>query len=95
LASEGDGIVDAGGVDPSGPGTQQHEALPGAGAPERPSRWRSVTGLSDLGGASALPIVTLFGLNLADEFDRLAFATLTPEIRDAFGLSDSQIVAVG
>jgi len=49
----------------------------------------------DLGDASRLALLTLFGLNLVDEFDRLAFATLTPEIRDAFNLSDSQIVAVG
>lgn len=37
----------------------------------------------------------LFGLNLVDELDRLAFAALTPEIRDAFGLGDGAIVAVG
>jgi len=87
--------VDAGGVGAPGPGTEQQVPPAPPGAPGRPSRWRALTGLSDLGGASALPIVVLFGLNLADEFDRLAFATLTPEIRDAFGLSDSQIVAVG
>jgi MFS family permease len=36
----------------------------------------------------------LFGLNLVDEFDRIAFATLTPELRDAFGLTDGGIAAV-
>ncbi len=41
------------------------------------------------------PIAVLFGLNLVDELDRLAFAALTPELRDAFGLSDSQIVGIG
>lgn len=41
------------------------------------------------------PLLVLFGLNLVDELDRLAFAALTPEIRDAFGLSDAQVVAVG
>src|SRR5688572_1996617 len=51
--------------------------------------------LFDLGRADPLPLLVLFGLNLADEFDRIAFATLTPEIRDAFDLSDEQIVAVG
>ncbi|MGH2760565.1 MAG: MFS transporter, partial [Actinomycetota bacterium] len=46
------------------------------------------------GGASIVPLAVLFGLNFVDEFDRLAFATLTPEIRDAFNLSDSGITAV-
>jgi branched-chain amino acid transport system ATP-binding protein len=46
------------------------------------------------GGASVVPLAVLFGLNFVDEFDRLAFATLTPEIRDAFNLSDSGITAV-
>jgi MFS family permease len=41
------------------------------------------------------PIAVLFGLNLVDELDRLAFAALTPELRDAFGLSDTQIVGIG
>ena len=43
------------------------------------------------GGASAVPLMVLFGLNLVDEFDRAAFAALTPEIRDAFNLSDQAI----
>jgi len=47
------------------------------------------------GGAAATPLLVLAALNLVDEFDRLAFATLTPEIRDAFGMSDLGIVAVG
>ncbi|HVE64711.1 MAG TPA: MFS transporter [Mycobacteriales bacterium] len=37
----------------------------------------------------------LFALNLVDEFDRITFATLVPEIRDDFGLSDAALVAVG
>lgn len=41
------------------------------------------------------PLTVLFGLNLVDELDRLAFAALTPEIRDAFGLSDAGVVGVG
>lgn len=36
----------------------------------------------------------LFGLNLVDEFDRVGFATLAPEIRDALGVTDATIVAV-
>ena len=47
------------------------------------------------GGAAATPLLVLAALNLVDEFDRLAFATLTPEIRDAFAMSDRGIVAVG
>src|SRR5687768_11410990 len=47
------------------------------------------------GGVSAAPLLVLFALNLVDEFDRVAFGVLSPEIRDTFGLSDSGIVAVG
>ena len=47
------------------------------------------------GGLSAVPLVVLFALNLVDEFDRVAFSVLSPEIREAFDLSDSGIVAVG
>lgn len=47
------------------------------------------------GGLSAAPLLVLFALNLVDEFDRVAFGVLSPEIRDTFGLSDSGIVAVG
>ncbi len=46
------------------------------------------------GGGSVFPLAVLFGLNFVDEFDRLAFSTLTPEIRDAFDLSDAGIAAV-
>lgn len=51
--------------------------------------------MTDLEGASRTALFTLFGLNLVDELDRIAFSTLTPEIRDAFDLTDQQIVAVG
>lgn len=47
-----------------------------------------------LGGGAAFPLVVLFALNLVDELDRAAFAALAPEIRDEFGLGDSQIAAV-
>ena len=47
------------------------------------------------GGASVLPLLVLFGLNIVDELDRVAFGVLTPEIRDTFKLSDDGIVAVG
>lgn len=44
-----------------------------------------------LGGQAVLPIAVLAGLNLVDEFDRIAYATLTPEIRDAFGTTDTVV----
>jgi sugar phosphate permease len=47
------------------------------------------------GGEAATPLLILFGLNFVDEFDRIAFAALTPEIRDAFDLTDAGIGAVG
>ncbi len=57
----------------------------------RTSKW--IAGIT--GGASATPLFVLFGLNFVDEFDRFAFAALTPEIRDAFNLSDAGIGAIG
>jgi ABC-type branched-subunit amino acid transport system ATPase component/predicted MFS family arabinose efflux permease len=47
------------------------------------------------GGAATAPLLLLFALNLVDEFDRVAFGVLGPEIRDTFGLSDSGLVAIG
>jgi len=44
-----------------------------------------------LGGAPLLPVAVLAGLNLVDEFDRIAFAALAPEIRDSFAVSDGAI----
>ena len=39
-----------------------------------------------VGDGPAYPLFILFGLNAVDELDRTAFAILTPEIRDEFGL---------
>ena len=39
-----------------------------------------------VGDGPVYPILILFGLNAVDELDRTAFAILTPEIRDEFGL---------
>tara|TARA_X000000368_G_scaffold143600_1_gene113181 strand:- start:2783 stop:5656 length:2874 start_codon:yes stop_codon:yes gene_type:complete len=39
-----------------------------------------------VGDGPAYPLIILFGLNAVDELDRTAFAILTPEIRDEFGL---------
>jgi MFS family permease len=46
------------------------------------------------GGAPLIPLAILFGLNAVDELDRTAFAILTPEIRDAFGLENEGILGV-
>lgn len=46
------------------------------------------------GGESLFPLGILFGLNLVDEFDRIAFTTLAPEIRDALGVSDATMVSI-
>jgi MFS family permease len=43
-------------------------------------------------GAGAGPVMVLAGLNMVDEFDRIAFSALSPEIRDAFHLSDQAIL---
>ena len=48
-----------------------------------------------VGSAPLAPLGILFALNLVDEFDRVAFGVLSPEIRDTFNLSDSGIVAIG
>ena len=39
-----------------------------------------------VGDGPTYPLFILFGLNAVDELDRTAFAILTPEIRDEFGL---------
>ncbi|HVM10771.1 MAG TPA: MFS transporter [Acidimicrobiales bacterium] len=46
------------------------------------------------GGANPTPLLVLFSLNAVDELDRAAFAVLTPEIRDAFGLNNQGILSV-
>ena len=52
-------------------------------------------GLSTItAGAPVLPLLVLFGLNFVDEFDRVAFAAVISEIRDAFDLSDEGIQRV-
>jgi ABC-type branched-subunit amino acid transport system ATPase component/MFS family permease len=47
------------------------------------------------GTAPLRPLLVLGALNLVDEFDRIAFAALTPEIRDAFGISDTVVGTIG
>src|SRR4051794_23128177 len=44
--------------------------------------------------AAVAPLAILFGLNAVDELDRMAFSVLTPEIKHAFGLSLSGVLAI-
>jgi len=53
---------------------------------------KGLAGLS--GGASLYPLIILFGLAFFESMDRAATQVLLPEIREAFGLSDSGILAV-
>jgi branched-chain amino acid transport system ATP-binding protein len=47
-----------------------------------------------LGTAGLFPLAVLFGLNMVDEFDRVAFGALAPEIRDAFNLSNASFISI-
>src|SRR5439155_16594030 len=46
------------------------------------------------GGAALVPLLILTGLNFVEQFDRIAFAALAPEIRNAFHLSDVGISTI-
>ena len=46
------------------------------------------------GNAGVTPLAVLFGLNAVDELDRIAFSTLAPEIKEAFGLSLTGLTAI-
>ena len=45
--------------------------------------------MDSLGPAGLMPLVVLFGLNMVDEFDQVAFGALAPEIRNHFNLSNA------
>jgi ABC-type branched-subunit amino acid transport system ATPase component/predicted MFS family arabinose efflux permease len=62
-------------------------------APQLPPPGKGLKAIT--GGFAAAPLIMLFGLNMVDEFDRAAFAALLPEIRERFGVSDSQILTLG
>jgi ABC-type branched-subunit amino acid transport system ATPase component/predicted MFS family arabinose efflux permease len=47
-----------------------------------------------LGGASTIPLLVLFGLNMVDEFDQVAFGALAPEIRNHFNMSNASFILV-
>ena len=46
------------------------------------------------GGSPATPLFVLFGLNLVDELDRIAFGILAPEIGGTFDLADSTVIVI-
>ncbi|HVJ98038.1 MAG TPA: ATP-binding protein, partial [Acidimicrobiia bacterium] len=45
-------------------------------------------------GQALTPLLLLFALNAVDELDRTAFGVLGPNIRDSFGLSNQQFLAL-
>ncbi len=47
-----------------------------------------------LGPVGLLPLVVLFGLNMVDEFDQVAFGALAPEIRNHFNLSSATFILI-
>ncbi|MEX0768660.1 MAG: MFS transporter [Microthrixaceae bacterium] len=65
-----------------------------------PVRWASVmraprSSLKQLVGTGPIfPMLILFGLNAADELDRTAFGILLPNVRDAFGMSNTGILTL-
>ena len=59
-----------------------------------PLRWTERKFLLPAAPMSAYPLVVLFFIYFADEFDTAAFSTLAPEIRDAFGLTDQQFLSI-
>jgi branched-chain amino acid transport system ATP-binding protein len=83
-----------------------HEANPDAGDTslaaaseafgdeEKIGFWEAFNLKKVAGRTGVTPLALLFGLNAVDELDRIAFSTLTPEIRDAFGLSLTGITAI-
>ena len=46
------------------------------------------------GGASVTPLLLLAAMNFADEFDRIAFSVLLPDIQDHFGVSLTAVLTV-
>src|SRR4029079_11341065 len=47
-----------------------------------------------VGTGPIFPLLILFGLNAVDELDRTGFAILLPNVRDAFGLSNTGILSI-
>ena len=53
---------------------------------------RSLTAM--VGDGPVFPLLILFGLNAVDELDRTGFGILLPNVRDAFGMSNSGILTL-
>ena len=69
---------------------------PPAGDPEPSPPVERQRGLRAItGGFPAAPLFVLFGLNLVDEFDRVAFGALLPEIRDPSASRDAASLTLG
>ena len=47
-----------------------------------------------VGTGPVYPLLILFGLNCVDELDRTGFGILLPNVRDAFGLSNTGILTL-
>ena len=47
-----------------------------------------------VGDGPVFPLLILFGLNAVDELDRTGFGILLPNIRDAFGMSNTGILTL-
>ena len=46
------------------------------------------------GGAPVGPLAVLFGLNLVDELDRIAFGVMGPKIGETFGIEDGDVIVI-
>jgi branched-chain amino acid transport system ATP-binding protein len=66
----------------------------GAAIEDQGGFWSAFNLKKVAGNAGVTPLAILFGLNAVDELDRIAFGTLTPEIKEAFGLSLTGITAI-
>ncbi len=75
-------------IEPDAPTTAPEVVAPSGSDTDAPSLLRTIRPY----GLSTLVVLTI--LNLVDELDRIAIVTLGPEIRDAFGLSDSALGAI-
>jgi ABC-type branched-subunit amino acid transport system ATPase component/sugar phosphate permease len=81
-------------ANPDAGDTSLAAASDGFGAEEKMGFWEAFNLKKVAGKTGVTPLALLFGLNAVDELDRIAFSTLTPEIRDAFGLSLTGITAI-
>ena len=83
-------------TDLTAPAAGSPGASPNGSEPAKPRRRISLRGwlLGITGGAAVYPLLILFGLNAVDQLDQTAFAVLLPNIKDYFGLSTQNILAV-